>query len=736
MQRTSQGKLSSFLDAAILAALVDGFQMLPEPQGKELLRLAGLATPKGVHGQNFGDLSATCSELREPLVLKAVSPTVVHKSGLGGVVIGLAQEELEPSIVAMRARLRDSGHDLRGLLVEEQAAPGQEMVVGAVRNETGRFVVMVGLGGVFIEVLRDVAFRLCPVTRGDIVEMLTELRGHDLLLGARGQAPVDVEAFIDAVHAVAGEGGLLDILPPEIREVDLNPIVVTERGAVVLDARFLLSDALVSAAPADKEWPQGGSDFRPLFAPRSVAVVGASTRAVNPANLFIRNLQRFGYSGRIYPVHPQADSIEGLQAVASLAELPSPVDYAFMALPASSVPGALASGSGKVRFAQVISSGFGEIPNGEELEREAVDAARRGNIRLLGPNCLGTHSPRGNLTFIEDAPQQSGSVAIISQSGGLSVDFLRLGERRGIGFSGVVSIGNGADVSAAELLTHFLQDPETAVIGLYLESLTQAAGVVDVLRAARHDKPVVLLAGGRTDGGARAALSHTGSLSSNHRLWPALAKQARMILVDSLAELLDALFAFQLGDKASRFSHSDVVLFGNGGGTSVLATDALERAGLTVPRLPDETLEALGRLGLPPGTSLANPLDAPAWTLAVDGGHVSYSILSTVLRTSRPAVVICHFNVGIIVSNTRDHDGDVMAGLIDGVARARDETPGAHHLLVLRPDGKRATDEMIASYRVQAARAGIPVFTELSDASLAAKALLTHDRYRSASDER
>ena len=720
-----------FIIPMISAALDAGFRMLPEPDGKELLRRAGLATPSGVIGRGAEEVIAASSRLDPPFVLKVVSPTVVHKSDLGGVALGIHPDELESAVTAMGARVRDSGHDVSHYLLEEQASPGQEMVIGAVRDETGRFVVMIGLGGVFVEVLQDVAFRLSPVSRGDITEMLGELRGHELLLGRRGHAPVDVDQFIEVVHSIAGDGGLLFTLPPEISEVDLNPVVVWEQGAMVLDARFVLGDA-PHGDQTRGEWTREGVGFASLFTPQSVAVVGASARTTNPANLFIRNLSQFGFTGKIHPVHPTATDIEGLPAVASLGDLDTIVDYAFVSLPASLVPAALTSGAHKVRFAQVISSGFGEIPNGEALELETVAAARQGNIRLIGPNCLGIHSPRGDMTFIENAPRQHGSVAVISQSGGLSVDFLRLGEQRGIAFSSVVSIGNGADVSAAELLSHFLHDPETEVIGLYLESLVHAAEVVDVLRENGGSKPVMLLAGGRTDGGARAAMSHTGSLSSNHRLWPALARQGRMILVDSLSELLDCLLAFQLSDKASPRPNSDVVLFGNGGGTSVLATDALERAGLTVPRLPENTTTALSALDLPPGTSLANPLDAPAWTLAVQGGHVAYSILSAVLRTSDPAVVISHFNVGIIVSNTRGHESDVMAGLINGVAQARDESPGAHHLLVLRSDGKRETADLIDLYRGQATRAGIPVFAELLDASLVARSLLTRDRDRSA----
>lgn len=710
---------------AVTDAAARGHLLVPEYTAKRLLATQGVAVPKGVAGSSPDDLlrQADDAGLREPLVLKVVASRLSHKSDVGGVAVGLTRSDVLREVSVMRQRVETAGFEVDGFLLEEQAEAGVEMVVGAVRAPTGRFVVMVGLGGLFIEVMEDVAFRIAPLSRSDVAQMLEDLRGAKVLRGLRGEAGYDIEAFVDAVLRIAGPDGLLASLPAEVTEVDLNPVVVQRSGVVVLDARFVVGEP-GGRTPRTR---RDGTDFRPLMAPTSIAVLGASSKGTNPANLFIRNIREFGFSGDIYPVHPAAAEIEGLPAWRDLGALPGPADYAFVSLPAPSVPEALVAGRGRVRFAQVISSGFSEVEDGADLERDLVDAAAEAGVRVLGPNCLGTHSPRGSLTFVEKADPTAGTVAVISQSGGLSVDILRMGTERGIRFSGIVSLGNGADVTPAELLEHFLEDPETEVVGLYLESLDHATVVLDVMREKPPRKPVVLLAGGRTEGGARAAQSHTGALAGNHRMWPALAAQAGMILVDSLPELLNALLAFQFRDKARVRENSDVVLFGNGGGTSVLATDALERAGLRVPVLPEPTQRRLAALNLPPGTSFANPLDAPAWTLAVDGGRVSKTILSAVLETTEPALVISHFNVGIIASNTRGADEDVMSGLIAGVAQARDESPGAHQLLVLRPDGNPATDELIVRYRDQASTAGLPVFRELSDAASAGRALVTYD---------
>ena len=168
--------------------------------------------------------------------------------------------------------------------------------------------------------------------------------------------------------------------------------------------------------------------FNPLFSPKTVAVVGASTKGTALPNIFIRRIREFGFNGEIYPIHPSADQIDGLRAYRSLGETPQPVDYAFIAIAAAQIPGLLSAAKGRVRYAQVISSGFGEVDEGKGLQDELAAAARAGGMRLLGPNCLGIYTPRGRVTFTEIGPKETGPVGIISQSGGLGTDIIRRGK--------------------------------------------------------------------------------------------------------------------------------------------------------------------------------------------------------------------------------------------------------------------------------------------------------------------
>ena len=704
-------------------ALQSGLQVLPEYVGKMLLAAGGIAVPAGVE---IVDVDEVPAGLAGPFAVKAVSTTLVHKTDAGGVRIGVGRDQLAAETAAIRASLANAGHECEGFLVEQMAPKGEEVVVGAVRTEGLGWAVMVGLGGVFVEVLEDVAFGVAPITRDQAAAMLAELRGLPLLQGARGRTPVSTDALVDVIVGLAGADGLLGALPAQVREIDLNPVIVSSTGAVAVDARFVL-DAEAEDDATDHAADEA-ADLGPLFEPRRVAVLGASAKGTNGGTLFIRNLLGYGFPGTIVPIHPSAESIEGIAAVPSLAEA-GDIDYAYVALPSGAVAEALAAAEGRVRFAQVISSGFAETDEGVELERDLVTRMRALGTRVIGPNCLGTHSTRGRITFVPDAPKEVGGVAVLSQSGGLSVDILRLGEARGVAFHSVTSIGNSADLTAAEMLEHLLDSPDTRVVGLYLESLASGRAVLDVLSRRADAKPVVLLAGGRTADGSRAATSHTGALSGHHRLWPALARQAGVELVDTLGDFVNVLAAMDLLDGGYAVDNNEVVLFGNGGGASVLAADAMQRVGLTTPRLPDATIAHLDGLGLPPGNGLANPIDAPAPTLAVNGGAVAMDILGAVLEATRPAAVISHFNVGIIQRNMGATHGDVTGTLIDAIAAARDAGPApCHHLMVLKSDGKADMEALVRDYALRARERGFPVFAELEEAAVVARALVRRGR--------
>ena len=467
--------------------------------------------------------------------------------------------------------------------------------------------------------------------------------------------------------------------------------------------------------------------FRPLFEPKTIAVVGASATSLAPANVFIRRMREFGFGGAIYPIHPSAELIDGLPAYRSFADTPEPIDYAYIAVAAAHVPKMLAVSRGRIRYAQVISSGFGEVDEGKALQEELVAAARAGGCRLIGPNCLGMYSPRGRLTFVENGSDVLGHVGIISQSGGLGTDIVRRGQGRGLRFSGAVTVGNSADIGPNDLLEYYLADPQTRVVGIYLEAVKDGRRMFDLLKTNRAAKPVVLLKGGRTQQGSAAAASHTGSLAGDDRVWVALSRQTGCLLVETLDQFLDTLLIFQSlvprNDRPTR----EIVMFGNGGGTSVLATDLFARLGLNVTPFAQPTLQALQALKLPPGTSITNPVDTPVGTLQQEEGRIAEKILDAIYATGTPEALVMHLNMAAFVGRTK---ADVLGNLMQAALRVQSRFPGhTHFVLAIRSDGEPDIEARKREFRAQAIALGIPVYDEMMNVGWALAALAAHERF-------
>ena len=556
-----------------------------------------------------------------------------------------------------------------GWLIEEMAPWGQEVVIGGYRDPQFGPMVMVGLGGIFVEILKDVAFRICPIDADDAHSMLGELKGAVLLDGARGRRPVDRGALVDALLKVGGRDGLLMRLRADIAEFDINPIVVGEQGLVAVDARVVLAKPTPpDAAPRPK--PRDAlpalERFRPLFEPKTVGVLGASAKGgVTLANTFIRRMKAFGFAGEIYPIHPESAEIDGFVAYKTVAATPQPIDYAFVAIGAERIAPLLAAANGNLRFAQVISSGFSEVEGGGEVERALVEKAHAGGVRVIGPNCLGTYSPRGSLTFSDNAPREVGSIGLISQSGGLTTNMIKRGQVKGLRFSGAVTAGNCADVTPADLLEFYLADPLTKAIGCYLEDIKDGRRFFELLRAG--SKPVVLLCGGRSAQGRLAAASHTGALAGDGRVWAALCAQTSCVEVATLDEFVDALLTLQYVTLRPERPTRRVVMFGNGGGTSVLGADFFAAHGLDVSPFEPRVRARLEELKLLPGSSVANPIDTPVATLQENNGEVARQILDIVYDEAHPT----QLRFTLTCRRSRDAAASIPSTVFSALSKAR-----------------------------------------------------------------
>lgn len=353
------------------------------------------------------------------------------------------------------------------------------------------------------------------------------------------------------------------------------------------------------------------SDLESLFHPSSIAIVGSPSQpaANQGAGVFLDALISFGYTGAIYPVNPKATEIRGHRTFPDFRSLPQTPDMVICCIPASLVPGLVEDCVKRgVKAISIYTAGFGEAnPDGRRIQQEMADLARRGGMRLIGPNCMGLYCPRSRLSYSPLLSRESGSVGMFCQSGGNSLALVIMANYLGIHFSKVISYGNAADLTEAEILEYLAQDTETEVICAYIEGVKEGRRFFNVLGQTTKSKPVAVLQGGRTRAGAEAALSHTGSLASHGALWQALCRQSGAAQVDSIEGMVDFIEACL---HMKRPPGRRVGLVAWGGGPSVLSTDDTEAAGFVVPRFSQDLRGKLSRLISEAGSSVANPVDS------------------------------------------------------------------------------------------------------------------------------
>lgn len=350
-------------------------------------------------------------------------------------------------------------------------------------------------------------------------------------------------------------------------------------------------------------------NFGAVFSPESIAIIGASSREKTVGNDVVKNLVRQGYAGKIYPINPKIEELYGLKVYESIEKVEDSIDLLVLAIPAKFVAGEIKKAATKgAKAAIVISAGFKETGN-LELEKELVDTCNSLNITLVGPNCLGAINAeiQMNASFAATMPPV-GDVAFVSQSGALCTAVLDYAEDLGIGFSKFLSIGNKAALSELDLIKYLHADKKTKVICMYAESLENAPEIIETLRKlnrGKNPKPIVVLKSGKTDAGAGAIASHTGSLSSGDSAYKALFDQAGIIRANSISELFDLAQVFSM-NKIQRGNR--VTIITNAGGPGVLTTDVVIENGLEMARLTPETVSELHSF-LPASASTHNPVD-------------------------------------------------------------------------------------------------------------------------------
>lgn len=582
-------------------------QYLTDVETKRLLVQYGIPVAMEFVASCTTEAVALARQIAGPVVLKVISPDVPHKTDAGGLRINVlgddavrqAAEEIQQSVLAHVPHAR-----IEGLLVQEYIPQGTELIAGIAPDPAFGHAIMFGLGGIFVEVMRDVAFRVVPLRRQDALAMIREVRGFPILQGARGRAPVDLDALADILLALSR---LAEEQGDRLAELDINPLLARPDGSLVaIDTRATLSQMAEDSAVIPHP-PLDTTTMDRILNPQHLAIIGASNSPDKIGYLLMSDLVRRGYRGQLSPVNPRGGHILGLPAHATVKDIPAPVDLAIVAVPPGAVRQVLRDCAQKAIPGVLINTaGFGETgtAEGRELEREVLQIARDVHMRIIGPNCLGIYNPRLSVGFL-GIPELAGPISVVSQSGSMTARIVKFGIEHGIGFSKAVSSGNELDLNLTDYIEYFGQDRDTEIIVAYVESIRDGTRFMQVAREVAARKPILIWKAGRTEAGAQAAASHTGALASSTQIYNAAFQQAGIIAVGSFTALMDGLvliahLGFPSGDR--------IAIVTGPGGMGVALADACNDLGLAVPPLAPETRRRLQEI-LPGFASTRNPID-------------------------------------------------------------------------------------------------------------------------------
>ncbi|MGH3436486.1 MAG: acetate--CoA ligase family protein [Sciscionella sp.] len=586
------------------AALGEGRSSLTAIEGKQVADAYGIATPGEGLASSAEEAVSLAEKLGSAVVLKIVSPDILHKTEAGGVLVGLRKpEEIADGYrtIVANAKQYDASAKILGVQVQQMLESGQEVIVGAVTDPTFGKIVAFGLGGVLVEVLKDVTFRLAPTSAADAESMLDGIGAAEILRGVRGSEPVDRDALIGLITRVS------DLVTdfPELAEVDLNPVLATGSGATAVDVRMLI-DPEAAKQPERFTSEEILASMNRIMKPNAIAVIGASSEEGKIGNSVMKNLVNGGYRGEIYPVNPKADEILDRKAYRSISDIPGDVDVAVFAVPAKFVAKALEEAGAKgVAGAILIPSGFAETGE-KELQDEAVAIARKHGVRIMGPNIYGYYYTPEHLSATFCTPYDvAGGVALSSQSGGIGMAILGFSRSAKMGVSAIVGVGNKADLDEDDLLTFFEQDEHTNLVAMHLEDLKDGRSFADTAKRVSKHKPVVVLKAGRTAMGARAAGSHTGALAGDDKVYDDILRQSGVIRAPGLNDMLEYARGVPLLPTPTG---ENVVIITGAGGSGVLLSDACVDNGLSLMEIPED-LDAAFREYIPPFGAAGNPID-------------------------------------------------------------------------------------------------------------------------------
>jgi len=583
-------------------------RVITEESSKKLLADYGIKVPTYALVTTPGEAEKKATEIGFPLVAKVVSPEILHKTDVKGVKVGIKSgSEAEAVFSEMYERLSKQ-YQIKGILLEKMVPPGIEIIIGLQNDAQFGPVLMVGLGGILTEVFQDVSFRVLPINENDAEEMLKDLKGSKLLKGFRGSEAIDTGVLKDALLNIGRLG--ID-LAPYFESVDFNPVILYPRDYCVVDAKIILRDSINSDIIS---MAKPNSTYMDLFFnAKSIALIGASPEVGKIGNSVLESLVKHDYKGKVYPVNAKGyPEILGIKSYKNLEDISDPIELVVVTVDLRFVPDLLRTSGAKGIHNMVIISGGGKELGGERaaIEQQVKELSSNLGIRIIGPNCIGVFNGDNRLDCAFQGHQRmlrpkKGDVAFLSQSGTVGIAFMETADS--FGMSKMISYGNRSDVDEADMIWYLSEDPETKVLGLYVEGLGDGRKFInaakDVIK--NRKKPIVVFKNGRSSRGAKQAASHTGSLGGTYKVVKGAFDQVGIISVDSYEELTGSLKALTWQPVPSG---NRVAMVTNGAGPIIAAIDQFDRLGLQLAELTEETKQKL-KDHYPPTYVIGNPCD-------------------------------------------------------------------------------------------------------------------------------
>jgi acyl-CoA synthetase (NDP forming) len=550
----------------------------------------------------------SAARLGYPVAVKACASNLPHKSERNLVHTQLMDEDdVSLACAAISAEL--DGENFDGFLVQAMAPGKREIIAGAVRDPQFGVCVMLGAGGIAVEAMEDVAFRRMPLTPLDVEEMIAELRAHRLFDAFRGEGPVDRKNL----HALLNGVGRVLLENPTASQVEVNPARIVSGESVAVDALITLDGDAGAFTEAETRNTFKEGAFRALFEAESLAIIGVSASPLKWGFRILYNTLEGAYGGRLYGVNPKGQEVLGVPCFPSVEALPEAVDLALVVTPPAYVQATLEACAARgVRACLVITAGFGEIggDEGQAAQQAMTQLARETGMLIAGPNCAGLASPAPTQLYagMIACHPEAGGLSIVSQSGNVGGTALIWAQQHQVGVARFISTGNEAATTSEDYLAFLADDARTTSILSYVEGTRDGDHFFSLLQSTCRKKAVVLLKGGQTDAGSQAALSHTGALAGEHRVFHAVCRQAGAVVTNDLHAAVEAasVFAHMPLPKGRR-----VGIISQGGGWGVLAADACVRVGLNVVPLSEATLKTLDGF-LPDWWNRVNPIDLVA----------------------------------------------------------------------------------------------------------------------------